>query len=503
MSNIGHLAASAASFHVNAHSANFKNPANDLIERFELPQRTSAKERSDTAQKTNADRRDDKIDYHGKSDNSQQESNHVSSEHRAEKENVLSPKTNKSEKRKSDTNDASGKVDHRSQKKLDKNSDVSAENAAAFASADAMIKELEAILSNSDLALSDKNISTSVDAAEHLDMLNSGLFDLELFNEMTGLDLSEDELQALVLQNPILVADQGKMAVLMNQNQTMSNAAQMLDSLQKVTARLTNDPMSDKTIETNSDELLGKQAMDISKGSLELLAKQKQNMADLGQSMHQSSHDANGSAMRTDSLAIKMDGVEVLETKNFAPVSQNISNNGANLVDALARTQAVNSVSAIEQIDTLQNMPQTKVLSTMKLQLKPAELGLVTAIMKMQGEVLQVDLKVENVEAFRQLNDDSSAIAKALKGHGFAIEQVNVQLSLNGDKGQNQPGQQGQQNGQTFQQQADAEHMQNSGQSKDERTGSRGGFENDDDMLGSALEVGRNSDSVQRDGVYL
>ena len=66
-------------------------------------------------------------------------------------------------------------------------------------------------------------------------------------------------------------------------------------------------------------------------------------------------------------------------------------------------------------------------LHTMKLQLHPAELGMVTANLSFAGDQLQVELQVENREAFDRLKGDSEAIVKSLRALGYEIDQVSVQ----------------------------------------------------------------------------
>ncbi|WP_337183281.1 flagellar hook-length control protein FliK [Shinella sp.] len=70
-----------------------------------------------------------------------------------------------------------------------------------------------------------------------------------------------------------------------------------------------------------------------------------------------------------------------------------------------------------------------KVVNTLKIQMHPIELGLVTATLRLQGDALVVSLQVETGEAYRQLSDDQDAIVRALRGHGFAVDQVTVQLA--------------------------------------------------------------------------
>lgn len=154
---------------------------------------------------------------------------------------------------------------------------------------------------------------------------------------------------------------------------------------------------------------------------------------------------------QVDKAGIKIEGVEVLEARVFPAISQS---NGTNIADALLKTRQLGGSSALQNSEPIYNISQPKMMNTLKIQLVPANLGVVTAVMTLTGEDLQVQLQVDNVEAYRKLSSDSASIVNTLKNQGFSIEQVNVQL-MNGDKGSVQQGQQ--QNGQSFQGQAQQE----------------------------------------------
>jgi len=68
-------------------------------------------------------------------------------------------------------------------------------------------------------------------------------------------------------------------------------------------------------------------------------------------------------------------------------------------------------------------------LQTLKIQLQPAELGLVTARLTADGDRIAVDLQVETSEARHKLAADSDHIVQALRGMGFDIDRVTVQQS--------------------------------------------------------------------------
>ncbi len=90
-----------------------------------------------------------------------------------------------------------------------------------------------------------------------------------------------------------------------------------------------------------------------------------------------------------------------------------------------------------------------KVVNTLKIQMNPIELGLVTATMRLRGEELTVELTVETRAAYQQLADDQRKIVEALRAQGFAVDQVTIALASaeRADTG-NQNGSQGQAFGQ-------------------------------------------------------
>lgn len=154
---------------------------------------------------------------------------------------------------------------------------------------------------------------------------------------------------------------------------------------------------------------------------------------------------------QVDKAGVKVEGVEVLQARVFPAISLS---NGTNIADAMFKSQQAGGSAALQDIDSIYNISQTKTINTLKIQLVPANLGVVTAVMKLTDGELQVQLQVDNVEAYRKLSADSASIVNALKSQGFGIEQVGVQLMSGGDRNSAQ-GQQ--QNGQSFQDQSQQE----------------------------------------------
>ena len=66
-------------------------------------------------------------------------------------------------------------------------------------------------------------------------------------------------------------------------------------------------------------------------------------------------------------------------------------------------------------------------IDTLKIQLRPAELGSVNAVLRLSGDQLAVELKVETIEAYRQLSESQATVLKALRSQGYVVEQISVQ----------------------------------------------------------------------------
>lgn len=123
----------------------------------------------------------------------------------------------------------------------------------------------------------------------------------------------------------------------------------------------------------------------------------------------------------------KGEAVTVVEARRYIGLAQ--TSNAAAVTTAITQDpEWATSLSATSGIGHEQ-AATGKVVNTLKIQMNPIELGLVTATLRLHGDALVVSLQVETGEAYRQLNDDQDAIVRALRGQGFAVDQVSVQLS--------------------------------------------------------------------------
>lgn len=66
-------------------------------------------------------------------------------------------------------------------------------------------------------------------------------------------------------------------------------------------------------------------------------------------------------------------------------------------------------------------------VNTLRIQLNPAELGMVTARLTANGSQLSIEIQVESNDARQRLANDSDAILKALRSIGYDVEKVTIQ----------------------------------------------------------------------------
>lgn len=76
--------------------------------------------------------------------------------------------------------------------------------------------------------------------------------------------------------------------------------------------------------------------------------------------------------------------------------------------------------------------------STLKIQLNPLELGMVTARLTATGEQLAIEIQVQSSEAHRRLSSEHDAIVKALRAVGYDVDRVTIQQSPSSANASNQ-----------------------------------------------------------------
>ncbi|GMB82944.1 hypothetical protein NN6n1_37270 [Shinella zoogloeoides] len=150
-----------------------------------------------------------------------------------------------------------------------------------------------------------------------------------------------------------------------------------------------------------------------------------------------------------DINAARGETVTVVDARRYIGLAQ--AGNAAAVTGAITQDpEWAASLSATGGLAPSEAAATGKVVNTLKIQMHPIELGLVTATLRLHGEELVVSLQVETGEAYRQLLDDKDTIVRALRSQGFAVDQVSVQLAP-ADRGAGT--QQGDSQGQQAQQQ--------------------------------------------------
>lgn len=129
-----------------------------------------------------------------------------------------------------------------------------------------------------------------------------------------------------------------------------------------------------------------------------------------------------------------MENVSVLESRRYIGLAQN--SNSASVTAAISGDKEW--ASAMQPSSALSNAAEWtntgKVVNTLKIQMNPLDLGLVTATMRLSGDALNVDLKVETGAAYRQLKEDHGKMVEALRSQGYAVDSVTISMAPTMDK---------------------------------------------------------------------
>lgn len=150
-----------------------------------------------------------------------------------------------------------------------------------------------------------------------------------------------------------------------------------------------------------------------------------------------------------------VNNVVVVDQRRFlAPAADNVQSIAATLAGDTEWARALQPDQALA--NAASQAGNGKVVNTLKIQLHPIELGLVTATLRLVGDELSVELKVDTGVAYRSLKEDQARIVEALKAHGFAVDQVNLSFGAERSDAQSSNSQNGQAPGFTQQQQQQA-----------------------------------------------
>ena len=119
--------------------------------------------------------------------------------------------------------------------------------------------------------------------------------------------------------------------------------------------------------------------------------------------------------------------VVVTGEQNFpAPASHPASQTATSLASAIATDSGVKQALSASAGHTQSASPVALPSHILKIELHPAELGMVTASLRLAGGQLSIELKPENQEAHRRLSSDTDTLVKSLRGMGFDVDKVTV-----------------------------------------------------------------------------
>jgi chemotaxis protein MotD len=110
---------------------------------------------------------------------------------------------------------------------------------------------------------------------------------------------------------------------------------------------------------------------------------------------------------------------------NIAPagLAAPLSTTGAGVVAAIEAEPTWRAAAADA---VTQRGGSNGVVSSLRIQLNPAELGMVTARLVASGSQLEIEIRVESNDARQKLANDADAIVKALRGVGYDVERVTI-----------------------------------------------------------------------------
>jgi len=151
----------------------------------------------------------------------------------------------------------------------------------------------------------------------------------------------------------------------------------------------------------------------------------------IGDDLRQSLEGGNRDRQQADTSGRRPDGkaerVTVVAQQNItAPTAQSPVSTASALATQIASDTGWRAAAA-PSFRPLAAQPNLSSAHTLKIQLNPAELGMVTANMRFSGEQLTVEIQVENGDAYRRLSADSETIVKSLRAIGLDVDRVTIQ----------------------------------------------------------------------------
>ncbi|TKT77495.1 flagellar hook-length control protein FliK [Aquamicrobium sp. LC103] len=138
----------------------------------------------------------------------------------------------------------------------------------------------------------------------------------------------------------------------------------------------------------------------------------------------------------TDASAAPQPRVTVVGAQNApapaTPAVLALNPTAASVVGAIEAEPVWRSVAQEAAANQMQRGTGTLAsVSTLKIQLHPAELGVVTARLTATGSQLSIEIQVDNSDARHRLANDSEAIVKALRSLGYDVDKITIQQTAN------------------------------------------------------------------------
>ncbi len=103
-----------------------------------------------------------------------------------------------------------------------------------------------------------------------------------------------------------------------------------------------------------------------------------------------------------------------------------VASTSAMLVGTIAASDLIEPSNARLILDAVNASTAQAPAHSLKIQLHPAELGMVTATLRFAGDQLSIELQVENREAYHRLMADSDTIVGSLRDIGYDVDRVTV-----------------------------------------------------------------------------
>lgn len=117
----------------------------------------------------------------------------------------------------------------------------------------------------------------------------------------------------------------------------------------------------------------------------------------------------------------------VVRAPDAAPGAIRPSVTVASVLGPLAADPVLKSAIAGSGLQPNPHEAAARPAHSLRIQLRPVELGAVTATLRMTDDRLSVEMTTENVDAYRQLSRESDTIVAALRGIGLQVDQITIQ----------------------------------------------------------------------------